>query len=106
MHRKRKKERYVEEDDGRSFANMNVEGMPWYRPPQEGDAKKGDIPQLSPKEYKYFMWGVLKAALLVGLVFSFLISLCSKTKKSGAHLALSFRCLHSDMPSKREKASM
>ena len=39
MHRKRKKERYVEEDDGRSFANMNVEGMPWYRPPQEGDAK-------------------------------------------------------------------
>lgn len=69
MHRKRKKERYVEEDDGRSFANMNVEGMPWYRPPQEVDAKKGDIPQLSPKEYKYFMWGVLKAALLVGLVF-------------------------------------
>ena len=69
MHRKRKKERYVEEDDGRSFANMNVEGMPWYRPPQEGDAKKGDITQLSPKEYKYFMWGVLKAALLVGLVF-------------------------------------
>ena len=69
MHRKRKKERYVEEDDGRSFANMNVEGMPWYRPPQEGDAKNGDIPQLSPKEYKYFMWGVLKAALLVGLVF-------------------------------------
>ena len=69
MHRKRKKERYVEEDDGRSFANMNVEGMPWYRHPQEGDAKKGDIPQLSPKEYKYFMWGVLKAALLVGLVF-------------------------------------
>ena len=69
MHRKRKKERYVEEDDGRSFANMNVEGMPWYRPPHEGDAKKGDIPQLSPKEYKYFMWGVLKAALLVGLVF-------------------------------------
>ena len=69
MHRKRKKERYVEEDDGRSFANMNVEGMPWYRPPQEGDAKKGDIPQLSPKEYKYFLWGVLKAALRVGLVF-------------------------------------
>ena len=69
MHRKRKKERYVEEDDGRSFANMNVEGMPWYRPPQEGDEKKGDIPQLSTKEYKYFMWGVLKAALLVGLVF-------------------------------------
>ena len=68
MHRKRKKERYVEEDDGRSFANMNVEGMPWYRPPQEGDTKKGDTPQLAPNENKYDKGGVLKAALLVGLV--------------------------------------
>ena len=70
MFGKKKKERFpVEEDDGRSFANMNVEGMPWYRPPQEGDAKKGETPELSPKEYKYFMWGVLKAALLIGAVF-------------------------------------
>ena len=69
MQGKKKRDRFSEVDDGRSFANMNVEGMPWYRPPQDGDAKKGDIPELSPKEYKYFMWGVLKAALLVGGVF-------------------------------------
>lgn len=69
MSRKKKRDRFAEEDDGRSFANMNVEGMPWYRPPQESDAKKGDTPELSPKEYRYFMWGVLKAALLVGGVF-------------------------------------
>ena len=41
MHRKKKRDRFAEEDDGRSFANMNVEGMPWYRPPQVSDAKKG-----------------------------------------------------------------
>ena len=67
--KKRKRERFPEGDDGRSFADMNVEGMPWYRPPQPTDAKKGDLPDLSPKEYKYFMWGVLKAALLIGAVF-------------------------------------
>ena len=28
----RKPKKTIPEDDGRSFCNMNVEGMPWYRP--------------------------------------------------------------------------
>lgn len=69
MLRRKDRSHLPEGDDGRSFANMNVEGMPWYRPPQEGDAKKGDVPELSPKEYKYFLWGVMKAAFLIAGVF-------------------------------------
>ena len=69
MGKGRKKDRFPEGDDGRSYANMNVEGMPWYRPPQSSDGKKGEVPELTGKEYRYFMWGVLKAALLIGAGF-------------------------------------
>lgn len=63
-----KKRKEDDEDDMRSFADMNVEGLPWYRPKQDSDSK-GEKLDLSPKEYKYFIRGVLKAALLVGAVF-------------------------------------
>lgn len=57
------------EDDGRSFADMNVEGMPWYRPKQECDNTSDEKLNLTRSEYKSFVWGVLKAAFLVGFVF-------------------------------------
>ncbi len=63
-----KKRKEEDEDDMRSFADMNIEGLPWYRPKQDSDGK-GEKLDLSPKEYKYFIRGVLKAALLVGAVF-------------------------------------
>lgn len=66
----KKRKRYEEEDDGRSFADMNVEGMPWYRPKQSTDAAKDDIPQLTESERRSFMWGVLKAALLIVFLFA------------------------------------
>ena len=50
MGKGRKKDRFPEGDDGRSYANMNVEGMPWYRPPQSSDGKKGEVPELTGKE--------------------------------------------------------
>lgn len=68
--RKEKKEKIrYEEDDGRSYADMNVPGLPWYRPEQKTDGKKDDKPELSDEGYRSFIWGALKAALLVGVVF-------------------------------------
>ncbi len=67
--RKREEDKRLQyDDDGRSFADMNVEGMPWYRPKQESDSQ-GEKLNLSRDEYKSFVWGVLKAAFLVGFVF-------------------------------------
>lgn len=64
----KKKKREIE-DDSRSFANMNVEGLPWYRPEQLGEEKKGEKTELTPKEYKYFIFGTLKAAFLILFTF-------------------------------------
>ena len=60
-----------EGDDGRTIAEMNVEGMPWYKPADksvgQADEVSPDAPrtQLSPEETRYATWGALKAALLV-----------------------------------------
>ncbi len=72
MARRKRKEAF--EDDGRVIAPMNVEGMPWYVKGQQGGAPASNQPDyLSPKERRQenrlIMWGVMKAALLVGLVF-------------------------------------
>ena len=61
-------------DDGRTIANMNVEGMPWYNPKRdeipETSKIKGKGEELTAKETLAVMGGVLKAALLVALVFA------------------------------------
>ena len=78
MKRTKKPER-PEWDDGRTVANMNVEGMPWYSPGQaapghpaglredtEGTAKNPAAGQpLTQTESRYYTWGALKAALAV-----------------------------------------
>lgn len=54
-------------DDGRTIAAMNVEGMPWYAPPKEGE-ENGDGQNASPltrEEARYYTWGAVKAALVV-----------------------------------------
>lgn len=64
----RKPKKY-DDDDGRTIANMNVEGMPWYvkrNPPTPDSDEKIE---LSREETISLMGGVLKAALLIGLVF-------------------------------------
>ena len=57
-------------DDGRTIADMNVEGMPWYTPERPGAAGEGDAPKrpddaMTREESRMFTWGALKAALLV-----------------------------------------
>ena len=63
----RKKPELPEGDDGRTVADMNVEGMPWYSPgkrlPSGEKAQSG--PAMSRQESRYYTWGALKAALLV-----------------------------------------
>ncbi len=75
-----KKSRLPKGDDGRTIANMNVDGMPWYSPtadhgsiPKEtadtpGKERKEKPFPLSKRESFFYTWGALKAALLVTAV--------------------------------------
>ncbi len=59
-------------DDGRTIADMNVEGMPWYVSGDENrntaDPGKGHE-QLTDEQFKMYRFAALKAGLLVALVF-------------------------------------
>ena len=66
----RKKPELPEGDDGRTIANMNVDGMPWYSPGghiPRSERKQQDKQNepLTKQEARYYTWGALKAALLV-----------------------------------------
>ena len=67
----KKKPEQPEWDDGRTIANMNVEGMPWYSPGKRVSRRKDrEKPEdreevLTKQESRYYTWGALKAALLV-----------------------------------------
>lgn len=54
------------EDDGRTIADMNVDGMPWYEPRRQDNEEK---PDLSPAEQRALIGSALKAALLVAAIF-------------------------------------
>ncbi|MCL2462581.1 MAG: hypothetical protein FWF44_07940 [Defluviitaleaceae bacterium] len=60
-------------DDGRVIAKMNIEGMPWYSGPGREKPPAPDAPQLSAQltkeETRSYIFGALKAALLVGGIF-------------------------------------
>ena len=66
----RKKPDLPEGDDGRTIADMNVEGMPWYTPGGPASRKekkrgKAGAEPMTREESRYYTWGALKAALLV-----------------------------------------
>lgn len=67
----KKKEKVTYIDDGRTIANMNVDGMPWYNPKRPEKKEESGVPKYTPdrKETLAIMGGVLKAAMLVALVF-------------------------------------
>ena len=78
----RKPRKQYDDDDGRTIANMNVAGMPWYRPwkrespdgmtPQTSSAggkKRREPVKLTREESRAVTWGVLKAALLVASIY-------------------------------------
>ena len=58
-----------DDDDGRTIVNMNVEGMPWYRP-ENPDGPTNPPEHLTKEETRAAMWGALKAALLVAGIFA------------------------------------
>lgn len=62
-----KKKKTYDDDDGHVIANMNVEGMPWYRPEKK---QKNSQEPLSRKETLQVLWGALGAAMTVALVFA------------------------------------
>ncbi len=69
------------EDDGHVIANMNVEGMPWYRKEEKWHQKGKKPAQYSKDETRYIILGTLKAALLIagafiGAFFLFILLLC------------------------------
>ncbi|MGI6173996.1 MAG: hypothetical protein ACOYI8_08905 [Christensenellales bacterium] len=55
-------------DDGRTIADMNADGMPWYAPKEERAPESGE--QITPRQERFAVWGALKAGLLVVGVFS------------------------------------
>lgn len=85
---KKKKEKVIYVDDGRTIANMNIEGMPWYNPAKNvgnlpegkvlgggfeasGSSADSGVPKYNPnfKETMSILGGVLKAAMLIALIF-------------------------------------
>lgn len=75
------KKQEIEEDDGHVIANMNVEGMPWYRKEEKWHEKGKKDAKYSKEETRYIIWGTLKAALLIagafiGGLFLFILLLC------------------------------
>ena len=54
------------EDDGRTIADMNVDGMPWYEPKRQDNAEKIE---LTSSEQRALIGSALKAALLVAAIF-------------------------------------
>ncbi len=65
MCKKRKKKEYAD-DDGRTIANMNVDGMPWYNPnKEENDEKKKRMEELkiTRKEKRAMILGAYLAYL-------------------------------------------
>lgn len=58
-----------DDDDGRVIANMNVEGMPWYREGADDPAPEGGE-RMSRAETRMFVWRAVWIAVGFGVVFS------------------------------------
>ena len=60
--------RQYDDDDGRTIADMNVDGMPWYSKKRSTE-KKMPMVELSKEERKGLYSGIIKAVALVAIVF-------------------------------------
>ena len=64
-------ERMDPEDDGRTIADMNVDGMPWYVREKRQEADDGrEHYQMTREESRMYTWAAVKAGLLIVLVFA------------------------------------
>ena len=57
------------QDDGRSYADMNIDGMPWFSQKAKED-KKAEKVNLSRSEARSAAFGAVAAALLITLIFA------------------------------------
>ena len=74
----KKKPELPEWDDGRTVADMNVDGMPWYD--SRLDRSQDGVPEAEPhqmtrEEQRMYTWAAIKAGLLVVLVFAVVFGL-------------------------------
>ncbi len=79
FHRKNKRE--YDDDDGHVIANMNIEGMPWYRKEEKWHVKDKQDPKYDKKETWYIILGTVKAALMIagaflGVFFLVILLMC------------------------------
>jgi hypothetical protein len=73
-----KKNRLPEDDDGRTIANMNVDGMPWYDSrlnQEQNEVPGGEHYQMTKEEQRMYTWAAIKSGLLVALVFAVVFGL-------------------------------
>lgn len=60
-----------EDDDGRTIANMNVDGMPWYTGDRETQPESSSTGEpLTKEQSRAYTWAAVKAGLLVVLIFA------------------------------------
>lgn len=60
--------KHYDDDDGRVIANMNVEGMPWYRRESSDSDSHGS--ELDRADTRKVIWGVMKVTFAFLAVFS------------------------------------
>lgn len=65
--KKEDKKKVYDDDDGRTIADMNVEGMPWYNPYK--GKNKGEQIQLTKKEEKLITRGVMLSSFLAATIY-------------------------------------
>lgn len=64
------KKRMYEDDDGRTIADMNVEGMPWYDRNRDREQSSGSARQpMDRTQRRATILAVVTAALLIAAVF-------------------------------------
>ena len=66
----RKSKRTYDDDDGRTIAPMNIEGMPWYKPEAPERRPDGTEPEpLTKEEARIYTLAAVKAGLTIVSVF-------------------------------------
>ena len=65
-----KRRREYDDDDGRTIAPMDIDGMPGYNRHAKRlkEENGGQIPELSKEEMRIVYWAAIKAGLLIVLV--------------------------------------
>ena len=61
--------REYDDDDGETIVDMNVDGMPWYRPEKKDIPIGTKGPQMSDEEVRMYRWPAVQAGLVIVLIF-------------------------------------